>query len=645
MISRKLPFEVGKTDNFFNKLNEWIGDVFYDILPDSGFELRDEQIFMAFQLEKAFRDKQVVFAEAGVGTGKTIVYLLYAICYARFMGKPAIITCADETLIEQLVKKEGDIAKIAKYLDLTVDARLAKSPNQYLCLKKLDDRIAASPSEKEDRMFDELPSFVHDTSGFQKFHHYGDRKDYAHFSDDEWYDVAWDHFQDCFACPKRHRCGQTLSRDYYRKASDLIICSHDFYMEHVWTAESRKREGQLPLLPEASCVVFDEGHLVEIAAQKALTYRVKERTLEELLTRLLGNDLREEFAELVELTLQDNELFFDLLKESSSHVHGSNRMEIKFSDSLLKMAHTIYKRIVDIGEALVFEGELHTINHYDLHIVEEHLDQLEHSLQLFLKTEDVISWVELDADSYHLVIMPRTVQEVLNERVFSQKIPFVFSSATLSQNNSFDYVANSLGILKYLSFTVESPFEYEEVMQLFFKRITAENSFDQKLQTTLTQIEKSKGRALILFNTSEELDEFKQAVGQIPDYTFLFEGDKEISDLVSTFQNNEETILCAVHLWEGLDIPGPSLSNVIIWSLPFPPNDPVFQSKRKQVKDYIWEVEIPYMLLRLRQGIGRLIRTSRDQGMITIMLPSSLDSNILEAIENILPTRPEVLTG
>jgi ATP-dependent DNA helicase DinG len=241
--------------------------------------------------------------------------------------------------------------------------------------------------------------------------------------------------------------------------------------------------------------------------------------------------------------------------------------------------------------------------------------------------------------------MPRTVQEVLNERVFSQKIPFVFSSATLSQNNSFDYVANSLGILKYLSFTVESPFEYEEVMQLFFKRITAENSFDQKLQTTLTQIEKSKGRALILFNTSEELDEFKQAVGQIPDYTFLFEGDKEISDLVSTFQNNEETILCAVHLWEGLDIPGPSLSNVIIWSLPFPPNDPVFQSKRKQVKDYIWEVEIPYMLLRLRQGIGRLIRTSRDQGMITIMLPSSLDSNILEAIENILPTRPEVLTG
>jgi ATP-dependent DNA helicase DinG len=645
MISRKLPFEVGKTDNFFNKLNEWIGDVFYDILPDAGFELRDEQIFMAFQLEKAFHDKQIVFAEAGVGTGKTIVYLLYAVCYARYTGKPAIITCADETLIEQLVKKEGDIEKIAKHLDLTVDARLAKSPNQYLCLKKLDERIAASPTDNEDRMFDELPDFVHDNGGFQKFYHYGDRKDYAHFSDDEWYGVAWDHFQDCFSCSKRHRCGQTLSRDYYRKASDLIICSHDFYMEHVWTSESRKREGQLPLLPEASCVVFDEGHLVEIAAQKALTYRVKERTLEDLLTRLLGNNLREEFAELVEVALQDNETFFEQLKDSSTLVFGSSRMELTFSDSLLKLASTLYRRIVEIGEALVFEGELHTINHYDLHIVEEHLDQLEHSLQLFLKTKEVISWVEIDVDSYHLVIMPRTVQEVLNERVFSQKIPFIFSSATLSQNGSFDYVANSLGIQKFLSFTVESPFEYEEQMQLFFRTIEDKKRFDQKLQMALRQIEETKGRALILFNTREELEEFKNAVIHNKDYQFLFEGDKEISELVSIFQNEEETILCAVHLWEGLDIPGPSLSNVIIWSLPFPPNDPVFQSKRKQVKDYTWEVEVPYMILRLRQGIGRLIRTSEDYGMITIMISESLDSNILGAIESVLPTTPNVLAN
>ncbi|WP_456278623.1 ATP-dependent DNA helicase [Bacillus sp. AK128] len=643
MIRQKLPFEVGKTDNFYNKLNEWVGDVFYDILPDAGFELRDEQIFMAFQLEKSFRDKQIIFAEAGVGTGKTLVYLLYAVCYARFTGKPAIIACADETLIEQLVKKEGDIAKIDKFLNIQVDARLAKSQDQYLCLNKLDDRMSGGASEKEEDLFDELPSFVHDHSGLQKFHHYGDRKDYAHFSDDEWVNVGWDPFQDCFACSKRHRCGQTLSRDYYRKATDIIICSHDFYMEHIWTSESRKREGQLPLLPEASCVVFDEGHLVEFAAQKALTFRVKERTLEELLTRLLGNDLREEFAYLVEQALVDNDEFFRELKDHSTPVKGSTRLEINFPTSLLSAADTLYKRIVEIGEALVFEGELHTINHYDLKIVEEHLDQLEHSLQLFLKTDEVISWVEPDAESFHLVIMPRTVQEVLSEQVFSQRIPFIFSSATLSQNGQFDYIANSLGIKKYLSFIVESPFEYDEKMKIYINKLEDHDLFNRKLEVAKQQIDQTKGRALVLFNSRDDLEQFKTAVIHDSDYMYLFEGDREISELVSTFQNEEESILCAVHLWEGLDIPGPSLSNVIIWSLPFPPQDPVFQSKKKTVENYQQEIEIPYMLLRLRQGIGRLIRTQEDDGMITIMMPTSTSPEVVAEVQKICPTEPVFL--
>ena len=113
-MQNRLPFTLSKNESFTEKLSQWVGDVFYDILPEAGFELRDEQIYMAFQLEKAFKEKKVMFAGAGVGTGKTIVYLLYAICYARYTNRPAIIACADESLIEQLVKKEGDIAKLEK---------------------------------------------------------------------------------------------------------------------------------------------------------------------------------------------------------------------------------------------------------------------------------------------------------------------------------------------------------------------------------------------------------------------------------------------------------------------------------------------------------------------------------------------------
>lgn len=635
----KYPFVLNKNENFFDKLNEWIGDVFYDILPEAGFELRDEQIFMAFQLERAFKEKKVMFAEAGVGTGKTIVYLLYAICYARYIGKPAIIACADETLIEQLVKKEGDIAKISRVLNINIDVRLAKSPDQYLCLNKLDDVLMTEEEELYEQIFDELPLFVHDHSPLQMFYHYGDRKDYAHLSDEQWAKIAWDPFQDCLACEKRHRCGQTLSRDYYRKAKDLIICSHDFYMEHIWTYEARKREGQLPLLPEASCVVFDEGHLLEFAAQKALTYRMKETTLETLLSRLLENDIREQLAYLIEDTLELSVRFFDELMNHAKVVPGSNRQELTFTPSLLQLAQTLRTKVEQIGDELVFESETYTIDHYQLKVVDEYLDQIHHSLYLFIHNRDAITWLESSLDGNTLVIMPRTVQEVLREKVFSKRIPFIFSSATLSHEKSFDYMAKSLGIDEYLSFHVDSPFDYDKQMTIYMPMFeNDERIFEEKYAYAMQKIRETNGRALVLFPTREQLNEFKARAQQEEGLTFLFEGDQEISELVSRFQNEEETILCAQHLWEGLDIPGPSLSNVIIWALPYPPNDPVFQAKRKQTDNPFWEVDVPYMILRLRQGVGRLIRQRDDRGIVCIFVTNDEPIQVIETIKRVLPT-------
>ncbi|MBE2908368.1 ATP-dependent DNA helicase [Anoxybacillus flavithermus] len=635
----KYPFALSKNENFFDKLNEWIGDVFYDILPEAGLELRDEQIFMAFQLERAFKEKKVMFAEAGVGTGKTIVYLLYAICYARYIGKPAIIACADETLIEQLVKKEGDIAKISRVLNINIDVRLAKSPDQYLCLNKLDDILMTEEEELYEQIFDELPSFVHDHAPLQTFYHYGDRKDYAHLSDEQWSKIAWDPFQDCLACEKRHRCGQTLSRDYYRKAKDLIICSHDFYMEHIWTYEARKREGQLPLLPEASCVIFDEGHLLEFAAQKALTYRMKEATLETLLSRLLENDIREQLAYLIEDTLELSARFFDELMNHAKAVPGSNRQELMFTPSLLQLAQTLRTKVEQIGDELVFESETYTIDHYQLKVVDEYLDQIHHSLYLFIHNRDAITWLESSLDGNTLVIMPRTVQEVLREKVFSKRMPFIFSSATLSNEKSFDYMAKSLGIDEYLSFHVDSPFDYDKQMTIYMPMFeNDERIFEEKYAYAMQKIRETNGRALVLFPTREQLNEFKARAQQEEGFTFLFEGDQEISELVSRFQNEEETVLCAQHLWEGLDIPGPSLSNVIIWSLPYPPNDPVFQAKRKQTDNPFWEVDVPYMILRLRQGVGRLIRQRDDRGIVCIFVTDDEPMQVIETIKRVLPT-------
>ncbi|MFF2875679.1 ATP-dependent DNA helicase [Gottfriedia sp. NPDC057991] len=639
--STKLPFEVGKQDQFIEKLGEWIGDVFYDLLPDAGYELRDEQIFMAYQVERAFKEKKVIFAEAGVGTGKTFVYLLYCLCYARYTGKPAIIACADETLIEQLVKKNGDIEKLSNALNLSIDVRLAKSTTNYLCLKKLDlQRSEIDVSDAVLGVYENLPSFVNDYGTLQKFTPYGDRTEYKDLTDEEWDTISYDYFQDCSTCEQRHRCGQTLSREHYRKATDLIVCSQEFYMEHIWTVESRKREGQLPLLPNPSCVVFDEGHLLEFASQKSLTYRLQQETLNTFLSFLMQSGTRESFQQLLEDTLETYDQFFFELDNNTEEVEGSRRYKLNMNERLIKLARRLKSQISSIGDELVFESEMYTIDEYQLNIVDEHLDDVERCLNLFINEITAIQWIEYNQNELTLVIMPKAVNELLQEKVFNQNMPIVFSSATLSQNSSFDYIAGSLGIKDYLSFSVNSPFDYDEQMKIELNQVDP-TKIEEKNEKIIEKLKDNNGSTLILFNSTQEMKKFKlQVEKEKLDFNLYFEGEEEISSIVQKFQEDISASLCAVHLWEGLDIQGMSLSQVIIHALPFPPNDPVFQSKRQNAQNPYFEIDEPYMLLRLRQGIGRLIRSHEDKGKIVLFIENDLNNETKEKILNSLPVNP-----
>lgn len=635
-MTKNLPFTITKNDTFFDLLGDFIGDVFYDILPEKGYELRDEQIYMAFQVEQAFKNKGIVFAEAGVGTGKTFVYLIYAILYARYMGKPAIVSCSDETLIEQLVKEGGDIEKLEQALGLKVDVRLAKAREQYVCVKKLDELSNTSDDMEILDVHDQLPDFIFDEGiSINSFSRYGDRKEYPWVTNEKWSQMAWDPLQQCSTCSWRHRCGQTLNRDYYRHAGDLIICSHDFYMEHVWTKESRKREGQMPLLPEASTVIFDEGHLLEFAAQKGLTYRFNSQTLTTVLTGYMHQDVREESLYLIEDIIELHDSWFDLLVENSTAVEGSNRKEVAKHPAIRKTAETLEKKVSELMDQLVFDAEMFLIDEYHLKIMEEYLEFFAYGLSIFLKNDEGIFWLEENEVQSSLVIMPRLVEDILKKEVFAQNIPFVFSSATLSQAGDFNYIAKSLGIEKYTSFTVASPFDYQEQMEI---KVHVQDAENQKWEKIGDDLRTANGSSLVLFSSMQEMERFRVWSNQQEwDFDILFEGDREISETVKDFQNVKSTVLCSYSLWEGLDVPGESLTQVIIASLPFPPHDPVFQAKRKHAANPSAEVDVPYMLLRLRQGIGRLIRSSQDEGIVHLWLTGKQKAEFMEEITAVLP--------
>jgi ATP-dependent DNA helicase DinG len=625
-----MPFPLSKEKSFYESLNDWIGDTLYDDLTEKGFECRDEQIFMAFQIEQALKEKQVLFAEAGVGTGKTIAYLLPAIAYARYTGRPALISCADETLIDQLVKEDGDIKKVGDALDLDIDVRLAKARDQYLCLKRLEETGDTSSEDYIEWIEDSLPEFVHGNASLQSISPYGERSDFPDLSDEQWKTVNFHPIQQCAACDVRNRCGQTIHRNHYREAVEIIICSHDFYMEHIWTKESRKRQGQLPLLPEVSMIVFDEGHLLEYSAQRALTYEVQNSTLLNLLERIMVDGIREHTLQLMERLIDTHEAFFTMLG-AFAEATDNERKALEKAPELLEIGKEAVRISTELLEEFVFEGELFIIPEYDLKMVEEYLDQYIYSMELFTSQNDAVDWLEDRKGEATLVIMPRLVTDILKEKLFSSKTPIVFSSATLSVGKDFSYLAEGLGIQDFISFSVDSPFDYEEVMKVYATDVKVEGKAARALELLA-----DGEQTLILFKSEKSMNRFKEQVPVVWQDRIAFEGDRELSSLVRDFQQKQVPVLCSYHLWEGLDIPQDALTRVIIYDLPLPPSDPLFDAKRKQAEDPYREVDVPFMLLRLRQGAGRLIRTSEDSGTIHLFLDDN-DQKMKAEIEGIFP--------
>lgn len=630
-MKENLPFALSKDRSFFESLSDWIGDVLYDELPEKGFECRDEQIFMSYQIEKSLKEKSVLFAEAGVGTGKTIAYLLPAISYARYTGKPALISCADETLIDQLVKKEGDIQKLQDTLGWNIDVRLAKSRDQYLCLKRLEHEQKTNNEDFLLEIEDGIPDFVYGHQSLQPVHPYGERSAFPDVNDEDWQKVNYHPIQQCAVCDIRNRCGQTIHRQNYREAADLIICSHDFLMEHVWTKESRLREGQMPLLPETSMIILDEGHLLEFAAQRALTYEVQSQTLVSLIDRVAQDGVREKTLRLLE-KLQDSH--DDFFKELLVHAYGEEgeRLHIKKTDLVLQIGRQIVNLVDQILEEFVFESELYTIDEYDLRMFEEYLEQYVFSLKLFVQKSDAVDWLEEKDGLETLVIMPRLVTDILNEKLFTSKLPVVFSSATLSINKDFTYISDALGIDQYHSFSVPSPFDYDEVMKIFGHSIVNMT----KAQKAKELLVDSKEPTLLLFKSKHDMVNFEHTLTAEERLGMVFEGERELSSIVRDFQAGLISTLCSYHLWEGLDLPAEALTRVIIFDLPFPPHDPLFDAKRKFSNNPFEEVELPFMLLRLQQGMGRLIRTSADHGSIHLLL-SNEEKQLSTSFSHVLP--------
>ncbi|WP_312370568.1 ATP-dependent DNA helicase [Lachnoclostridium sp.] len=622
---RKEPFDYKNKQEFQEKLVEWIGDVLYDLLPEHGYEIRDEQIFTAFKIADAVCNKNVHLAEAGLGTGKTFAYLLSAIPYARFTGKPVVIACATTALQEQLAGSEGDIRTLSRLLGLEIDARMAKDPHQYICDVRVDENM-----EEIGAMSSEINEWLSNTL-------LGERSEIPHISDHEWKMMKWEEYMACDICSIRGFCKLVKAREQYRLTKDLLIVDHETFFHDLWTREERLANGLLPILPDYSAVIFDEGHKVLLPASMQAGQQINRDEIDTMISALEEiQGARASLASTITTIENATNSFFTQLQHSVIAGESTERVSIQRNDALLKAATTFRKTLDHLLLEMQIEQELYTdsLSPNQIQAYEGQIERAIWALDKFSRNQgsNIVSWVEQKDGSFWVV--PRRIGDMLNKHLFQKKIPVVFTSATLSNKGDFDYFIRTLGLEDPSKSTIGSPFDLENQVVVYLPKTS------NKIEHLVSLLKENGGRALVLTNSLHETKKIRKKLqGYHFPFEMIWEDIGERGYLVRKFKEEETSVLIGSNFWEGIDVPGDALNLLIIWELPLKVRDPLIEVQRKEAReqgfDPIIIVDYPEMVLKLKQGCGRLIRTEDDNGAIVILDPvigTSWESYVMGAL-------------
>ncbi|MDD4658729.1 MAG: ATP-dependent DNA helicase [Eubacteriales bacterium] len=609
---RTLPFRYTTNSDFYVQLNKWLTAVFYDFLPAAGFEIREEQICISYKLVSALRQKEVLLAEAGSGTGKTFAYLLPALCYARLTGLPTVIACSSTALQEQLVQAHGDIRTLSGLLNLDIKAILAKDPENYVCAVQSDLAKISLPRHP---LRSQFIQWLETTTT-------GDRTEMPGADDALWAEVAYNSSLDCAHCRRRGYCHLARARQSLWAEQDFIVCSHDIFFKDLWSRrqnlqkEMRQLEmvqTKMPYLPTYSAVVFDEGHLIEAPALRHLGVKVNKGAVSRVATVFSGLPLATDaLLTSLEKLEQVNQRFFGAVSKEA--------VPLNHRQSLIKMNAALKARSRELLQVIEeSQEEMAMYQQFDVNQYIQELDACAQGLSNLICPDSVTWW---EPDKGDLWVLPRDFSQALGRELLAQQIPVIFTSATLDSGNDFAYIKRITGLEQAKTSQVDTSFDLAKQMEIYLPGDLANT--EEKIERCASLLRENGGRALILCADASETELLYNSLRTRDfDFSLLKEGDQDSSLLIQEFRQDETSVLIGTGFWEGIDIPGDALTMVIVYSLPFPAEEPLALAKREATAaeglDPYQAIDFPAMSIKLRQGIGRLIRSNEDYGLVAIL--------------------------
>lgn len=590
---------------------------------------RPGQTEMARAVASAISDESHLLCEAGPGTGKSFGYLIPAIS----SGKKVFVSTATKSLQDQLATRDLPfLAAALKPHDVEFAWATIKGRQNYLCLSKLEEH-RESDDGSQAGLFDEETD-ASDLIGmlleWAEVHETGDRDDLpAAVPDELWSDVSVSGME----CPGKDECPQ--GSDCFAMAAfdraataDIVIVNH-----HLYGAGMALEGG---LLPEHDVVIFDEAHRIEDTMASALGIELTPGRIWQFHQAALA------FARRI-MPPEEARKLLDPLRERARalEVNLGGSVEGRVPDpagSEVGGEFTATAAIVAGITGRLRAAEPATPGLRGARARALRLGgHLAGDLAMGLDPPDShVSWIEPDGDRKRYKVAPIDVGPLMAERLLSQR-PAILTSATLSVGGSLVPLAVRLGFsadpavvpLGARMQTVGSPFDYESQGRIYVAAgLPDPRHADWREKATdeiVELVNAAGGRALVLTTSYRMLELAAEKLRDQVDLEVLAQGDLPKRRLVERFEEEETSVLVAtMGFWEGLDIPGRSLELVIIDRLPFPrPDDPLWMARRElaeqQGKSAFETVDLPRATMLLAQGVGRLIRTTFDRGVVALL--------------------------
>lgn len=670
-----------------------------------GFEYREEQEEMAQYIQDAINEDRKIIVEAGTGTGKTLAYLIPSIKWAVTNKKKVIIATNTINLQEQLLLKDIPLAK--SIIKDEFSYVLVKGRNNYVC-KRLFNELALGKSIDIETFSMEAREQIEYILKWGNKTKTGDKAELPFEVYPDVWELVQSTTELCLGkkCPYRKECFYMKTR-MEKMEADILISNHHVFFADLNVRAETDFDSEYLILPRYDMVIFDEAHNVESVARSYFSVEVSKISFTRLLNRIYQkkNKRKKEKSALIrvedtvdEKNLEDSEQYIYLLNTLKEEISILQNIGDEYFDEIRKIYETnteapIKKSLNNFEmtksrflENLrekkdIFQGKLADFLNLMMsfnNVIDEEKDKnpevinFNNHLKMFkvyidsfkfinsFEDDNYIYWLDINSKRTNVVLTatPLNIAQKLSTVLFDNLDRLVFASATIVVNGNFDYFKKSLGLDEEdcIEAIIKSPFDYDEQMSVYIPSDIQDseniNAFvSDASKFILNILLKTNGKAFILFTSYTMLNQIYYSISKkLKDKGFevFLHGDKPRSQIIKEFKEAENPILFGTtSFWEGVDVQGENLSNVIITKLPFlVPTDPVVSAISKKIEEdggnSFMDFQLPEAIIKFKQGVGRLIRKKTDSGNIFILDNRILKKRYGSLFINALPSQKNI---